>query len=176
MGAAVRLHLDAVPAPVVARLAHWAPDRMVVTQPLPFLRLNGGVRDDDGRQARIEGVRVQLDDGTPSLVLDLVYETPALPEPFRAAIHAEDTLPGFVPEGVVIEPPVVKPRRDPTIPFEYQRAETRVELAISDPPPSPVQPSRWSRLWMRFVLWMRGAELFVDRLLAARAARAARTA
>lgn len=166
---AVRLTLDDVPTPIVARLAHRADDRMVIAHPLPFLRLSGGVRDEDGRHARIDSVRLDVQDGVPNLILDVVYER----EPFMAAVHHEDTLPGFVPEGIEdIAPPAVpsaRKRRDETVPFEFQKQEPRFVVAVSDAPPAPFVPTFWSRLGMRIALWARSAELFVDRMLAARA-------
>ena len=171
---AVRLTLDDVGTPIVARLAHRADDRMVIAHPLPFLRLSGGVRDEDGRQARIDAVRLDVQDGVPSLILDVVYER----EPFMAAVHHEDTLPGFVPEGIeeILPPddvgtalPRTTKRRDETVPFEFQRQEPRFVVAVSDPPPAMVVPTFWSRVWMRVVLWARSAEMIVDRMLAARA-------
>lgn len=169
---AVRLRLDDVPTPIVARLAHRGDDRMVIAHPLPFLRLSGGVRDEDGRQARIDAVRLDVQDGVPNLILDVVYER----EPFMAAVHHEDTLPGFVPEGIEeIAPPALpaaRKRRDETVPFEFQKQEPRFVVALSDAPPAPVVPSFWSRVWMRVTLWARAAEMLVDRMLAARAARA----
>jgi hypothetical protein len=163
--------LDDVPTPIVARLAHRADDRMVIAHPLPFLRLSGGVRDEDGRQARIDSVRLDVQDGVSNLILDVVYER----EPFMAAVHHEDTLPGFVPEGIeeILPPdlsaPRARKRRDETVPFEFHKQEPRFVVAVSDAPPALVVPTFWSRLWMCVTLWARGAEMLVDRMLAARA-------
>ncbi len=163
MTAAVRLRLDAVTAPVVARVARRERDRMVVAHPLPFLRLRGGVRDEEGRAARIEAVRLDVLGDTPNLIMEVVYEQ----EPFRAAPRDDDTIPGFVPE---MPEGGLSKRRDETVSFETQRT-ARCEVVVSDPPPPPVPGrSRWERLWTLVVAWIHRAEAAVDRALATRAA------
>lgn len=168
MGTAVRLHLDAVGAPVRASLAHRSKDRMVVLQALPFLRLDSAVRDEEGRPARIRDVRLDVLDGTPSLVLDLAYDGHEQ-EPFRVLPREDDTWPGFVPEMPDPSTRATARRRDETVSFETERSSRRCEVVVSDPPPA-LRVSRWMRLWVRFTAWMRHAEILVDRMLATRTA------
>lgn len=68
------LFLDSVPAPVVATIARRSARRLTVRQALPFLELQGGLRDSQGRRAHIGSVAVEMDGTTPNLVLDVVYD------------------------------------------------------------------------------------------------------
>lgn len=165
MGAAVRLRLDAVPAPVVARVAHRQEDRIVVAHPLPFLRLQGVLRDEDGRAGRIEAVRLDLREGTPSLIVGVVYERKT--EPFAPAAREDDTLPGFGPEMTEV---VQAKRRDETMSFEAPGVSPRCEVVLGEVPAVPAaRPSRRAATWLRPIAWVQRAERLVDRLLAARA-------
>lgn len=47
---------------------------MRVRQALPFLELQGGLRDRDGRRAKIGAIAIEMDGKIPNLVLDLIYE------------------------------------------------------------------------------------------------------
>lgn len=89
-----RLYLDDVHAPVVADVASRSSVGFTVGQPLPFLELDRQVMDDEGRLARIASVRIATEDGTPRLMMDLVWEDPSLPA-----------------------------RRDETVPYEVETAE-----------------------------------------------------
>ncbi len=116
-GGRTRLQLDEVASPVIAHVMRRGPGGMTVAQTLPFLRLRSAVRDESGRTAHIADVSVDVSSGTPSLVLELVYDE-ALP----FALAMDDTLPGFEPsweEGERAAPRAR--RRDETVPFEIAR-------------------------------------------------------
>lgn len=165
MNSAVRLQLDDVGSRVVTQLCHRTGDRMTVMQALPFLRLNSGVRDDEGRAARIESVRVLVENDTPSLEIDLVYDA----EPFRVAPRYDDTVPGCLP-AIPEEEVAQASRRDETVGFETQRPEPAREIVISTPPPRPHLAVRLRSRWLRFYRWLepliRRAEAYVDGLVA----------
>ena len=162
MDSAVRLQLDGVGSRVVTQLCHRTGERMTVMQALPFLRLNSGVRDDEGRAARIESVRVLVENDTPSLEIDLVYER----EPFGVAPRYDDTVPGTLPAELDDTVLVTTGRRDETVQFETQRREPAREIVVSDPPPAPGWRTRLHGRWLRFYRWLEPrihrAERFVD--------------
>ena len=112
--------LDATGTAVVARVIDRSADGYLVAQKLPFLKLQSGIWDADGRRGRIAGVAVSMEDNTPSLVLEVVYD-----------VHAEDTQ------------PIRKPRRDDTIEFERPSDAPPRVITVSDPPPVlMLEPSR----------------------------------
>lgn len=61
-------------AAVVADVESQGARCLTVRRPLPFLRLEGGVVDERGRRARVNDVWLSLEDETPTLVVDLVYD------------------------------------------------------------------------------------------------------
>lgn len=109
-----RLYMDDVGAPVVADIADRSSVGFTVTRPLPFLELDRQVMDDEGRLARIASVRIATDDGTPRLLMDLVWEQQPRPArrdetvPYEASVaqqlsscRGEDTVvfDTMLPEG-----------------------------------------------------------------------------
>lgn len=165
MESAVRLQLDGVGSRVVTQLCHRSGERMTVTQALPFLRLNSGVRDGDGRAARIESVRVLVENDTPSLEIDLVYEA----EPFAPAPRYADTVPGSLP-AIPEEEIASASRRDETVSFETQQRDPAREIVVSEPPPQPSARARLRARWVGFYRWLEPwihrAEAFVDAAVA----------
>lgn len=155
MNSAVRLEIDGVGSRVVTQLCHRTGERMTVMQALPFLRLNSGVRDEEGRAARIESVRVLVENDTPSLEIDLVYEA----EPFDVAPRYADTVPGSIP-AISQEELAAASRREATVGFETQRPEPARQIIISTPPPAPALARASGRLlrlrarWLRFYRWL----------------------
>ena len=140
-----RLFVDGVRAPLKADVARRRDDGLVVSQPLPFLRLDTPVTE-HGRRARISRVAIAMDGDVPRLLLELSHdgERPADPAP-----SGDDTLVGFTP-GVSTRPA----RTDGTVPYELQsEPPPRREVVLSDPPPAlaPPRPSLASRLWQAFV-------------------------
>ena len=105
----VRLVLDKIEAPVIANVSERSNEGMRVKQALPFLQLHSGVRDESGRRAVIRNIDLSVEDGTPSLVLDLVYESPN--DEYGFTLGTEDTLPAiYIAPGAPI-------RRDSTLPL-----------------------------------------------------------
>lgn len=124
-GQRAKLMLESLSSPVVARVEHRSAERMTVKQALPFLRLESGVRDEEGRRAVIRSVGVAMDGGTPNLVLDLVYE--GVTGPTDPSIGLDDTVPAAP---IIIDQR--RPRRvDHTIPFGFPRRKDRAELATA---------------------------------------------
>ncbi len=76
-----RLSVDGLPTRITADVTRRRADRLVVTQALPFLRLDTSVTDDDGRRARISRVAIAMDGDVPRLLLELVDEAPMTPVP-----------------------------------------------------------------------------------------------
>jgi hypothetical protein len=103
---------------------------MVVTQALPFLRLDTAVTDDGGQRARIARVAIAMDGDMPKLLVELEHEVEDplaeiashVIEP-SADPHA-DTVP-FVP-GVSARPA----RGDCTVPYEIQARESKPEVVV----------------------------------------------
>jgi len=153
-----RLHLSNVVSPVIANVSHRDLDRLTVVKALPFLRLHSPVWDEDGRTALIASVKVAVEDDTPSLVLELVYEDRAL--------QARDTLPGFVPD---MPDDGAPRRRDETVPYLFEKAEIHRQIVVADRPKFAALRALGARLGLAL------AALSVVLLRAARAiARAAR--
>jgi hypothetical protein len=90
-----RLYLDAIGAHVVARVTERSPTHLTVSRELSFLKLDSVVHDETGRRARVSGVSVVLEKGTPRLVLELAYEEASaqLELPDLPATSAASTLP-----------------------------------------------------------------------------------
>jgi hypothetical protein len=122
-GERAKLILEDLSSPVVARVEHRSAERMTVKQALPFLRLESGVRDEDGRRAVIRSVGVCVEGGTPNLVLDLVYDHGMGPS--DPSIGLDDTLPA----PIVIEARRAPRRIDHTIPYGFSRHKERGDLA-----------------------------------------------
>ncbi len=122
-----RLHLDGVRSPITADVARRRDDGIVVTQPLPFLRLDTEVTE-RGRRSRIRRVAIAMDGDVPRLLLELCHDGRA---------SADDTQESFTP-GVSTRPA----RTDSTVPYEFAtREETpREPIVISDPLPPPPAP------------------------------------
>lgn len=141
-GERAKLMLENLSSPVVARVAHRSAERMTVKQALPFLKLESGVRDEEGRRAVIRSVGVAMEGGTPNLVLDLVYESATGPS--DPAFGFDDTLPAA--------PIVIDPRRsrrvDHTIPFGFPKRKDRAELAAACRPRGGLAPDEAMRCYL----------------------------
>lgn len=119
MEAATRLYLDDVSTSVRANVARRGDRELVLSQDLPFLKLNSSVRDAEGRQAELASVYLAVHGDTPRLMLELRYPEPAPApaaapapvEPLRRA-RRDQTVP-YMPLGSSSSPP----RRDSTIPY-----------------------------------------------------------
>ncbi|MCB9597392.1 MAG: hypothetical protein H6719_32000 [Sandaracinaceae bacterium] len=147
-----RLHLDGVRSPITADVTRRRVDGVVVTQPLPFLRLDTTVTE-RGRRSRIRRVAIAMDGDMPRLLLELCHDGDPAPLDEAhldalvddvleesAAEHdtarSDDTLDSFTP-GVSTRPA----RTDSTVPYEFAgREETKPPIVISDPPP-PAEPA-----------------------------------
>jgi hypothetical protein len=69
-----RLTLDATGTKVVARVVSRSDAGFQVAQTLPFLKLQGGLVDEEGRRGRLAGVTLDVHGDTPTLLLEVVYE------------------------------------------------------------------------------------------------------
>lgn len=168
-----RLMLEEVERPVLARVAHRNSEGMTVKHELPFLRLDTGVVDDHGRRATIRRVDMAVENGTPNLVLDLVYEESArigLDDTIPAGVHIAESgtgrrdqtlplgLPGRAagrqrpPRDCEIDPRgfIIHPDELPPVVVESERAprdqeEAQIIEAASEQEPSREKPSFASR-------------------------------
>lgn len=115
MEAATRLYLDDLATSVRANVARRGDRELVLSQDLPFLKLNSSVRDADGRQAELASVYLAVHGDTPRLMLELRYPEPE-PAPAPSAqlrrARRDETVP-YMPLGRSSAPP----RRDSTIPY-----------------------------------------------------------
>lgn len=76
VGRAAKFYFDGVEHAVSARVAAMDGESLTLRQELPFLRLNGQLSDERGRSAQLTSVAVAVRDGTPSLVLEVRYQSP----------------------------------------------------------------------------------------------------
>lgn len=149
-----RLFVDSVGTTITAEVSRRSADSMIVTQALPFLRLDTSVVGDDGRRARIARVGIAMDGDVPRLSIELLNEpfaessvpaehasaestldspayAPPVMEPGVARRRDEDTVQSFTP-GVSVRPA----RTDGTVPYELQNEDTPSrEIVLSDIPP-----------------------------------------
>ena len=146
-----RLFVDSVGTTITADVSRRSADSMIVTQALPFLRLDTSVVGDDGRRARIARVGIAMDGDVPRLSIELLHEpivesfagasvgewraNSTLDAPaFAPAVERrreEDTVQTFTP-GVSVRPA----RTDGTVPYELQNEDTPSrEIVLSDIPP-----------------------------------------
>jgi hypothetical protein len=124
------LTLDATGSRVTTEIARRTPEGMTVVQRLPFLKLESGVTDAQGRRARIGWVSVDMDGDTPALVMELVYERNARVD------ETERELGTY------------KSRREPTAPYVVERASQR-QITIGPCALPTLRPKR--RWYFRFV-------------------------
>ncbi|MAQ16810.1 MAG: hypothetical protein CMN30_18710 [Sandaracinus sp.] len=128
-----RFFLEGVRNPVLARVERSDAEGMTLRQELPFLSLHRHVRDEAGREAELASVGVALENGTPSLILELRYPG-----------GSDATMPFTLP----LDAPRAERRRDETIPFGVQLArpdepahghpmegELEAALALAEDPP-----------------------------------------
>ncbi|MBX3272463.1 MAG: hypothetical protein KF729_19545 [Sandaracinaceae bacterium] len=147
-----RLHIDSVRSPITLEVARRRSDGLVLSQPLPFLKLDTTVTE-RGRRARIRRVAIAMDGDVPRLLLELHHDG-------GAAVAEPPAAPAFRP-GESTRPE----RRDSTIPYEIEASArpSRPPIVISDPPPPPAEaaapvvrassPAPWlARLWRAFVM------------------------
>ncbi len=131
-----RFFVEGVRAPITACVAGRRSDGIVLTQALPFLRLDTAVTGEDGRRARIARVALAMDGDVPLLRLELAHERKRL----------DDTEPRFTP-GVTMR----RARTDTTVPYDYRRIERKSVVVVGDRAPTP---SWWSRLVARMTwIW-----------------------
>jgi hypothetical protein len=141
-----RLFVDGVRAAITADVAQREHDCMIVTQALPFLRLDTSVVEDDGTRARITWVGIDMDGDVPRLVLELAHED----EPTLAApVTASAGVPARFTPGVSTRPP----RTDSTVPYDLCPAARTSEKVVGDAPErsaaivrAPARPEPW---WTR---------------------------
>ena len=81
MPAMVKLELDGVSSPIIAKVAHHAHDLVTIEQELPFLMLGKGARVSGStigdRRGRLESVELRIEGNTPRLVLAVIYDDDA---------------------------------------------------------------------------------------------------
>ena len=138
-----RLYLEGVQNAITAEVTRRQSDGMVVTQALPFLRLDTSVTE-SGRRARIARVAISMEGDVPKLLLELRHEPEEPP-------GEEDTVETFTP-GVSTAPA----RTDSTVPYEFQvQRERSTEIVLSDAPvvrlPAPAPLPWYVRILHRIV-------------------------
>ncbi|HJL15353.1 MAG TPA: hypothetical protein RMH99_06855 [Sandaracinaceae bacterium LLY-WYZ-13_1] len=156
-----RLFVDGVGATITADVVNRRDDGMVVSQALPFLRLDTGVSGDDGRRARISRVTIAMEGDVPRLLVELSHDEvddglDAVPAALFASPE-EDTVETFTP-GVSTRPA----RTDATVPYELQLQERpSTERVVgrterTEPPPRLPAPEvpLWVRAWRRLGGWL----------------------
>jgi len=134
-----RLHVDGVRRPIAADVTRRRDDGVVVTQALPFLRLDTSVTE-GGRRSRIKRVAIAMDGDVPRLLLELSHDERA---------RADDTEQSFTP-GVSARPE----RTDSTVPYELHATARRESIVISDRPPPAAPAPAPARGWLA-TLWSR---------------------
>lgn len=152
-----RLRLEQVSQTIVAEVAARETGRMTVTQALPFLELGSSVRDEGGRSAQIEAVRLSVVDGTPQIVLDIVYD-----DERAASARDDDTYEeiDLVPDAQMTAPyaMVTVAREEDELDVTQVFRTHRVEDAASDPAPRPngamVLAAPQPSVWARFAAWI----------------------
>jgi hypothetical protein len=153
----IRVQLDGVKTPVIATVIDRCERSMTVEQALPFLKLETGIVDEQGRRGRIVAVDLSVEGDTPKLLLDLAFDETTLADP----PPADATVPDFdsVEDEEVSEIRSVTPSSAGAIdmapmPSEsVVRVEARasvvhapnVEVRMELPPPKPVEPARAER-------------------------------
>lgn len=149
-----RLFVDGVRNAITADVARRRHDGLIVTQALPFLRLDTRVVGDDGQPARISRVAIAMDGDMPRLLLELENEREEHSSPELSAASlagavvgpldpSDATLAEFTP-GISMRPE----RKDSTQPYEIQSsAELRESIIIR----GFIEPW-WQRMMRRFAV------------------------
>lgn len=171
-----RFYFNSLDVAVRAKVMHQDAAGVTLRQELPFLELNGKLRDENGREGSLENVSVCVSNGVPSLVLDVRYDSgrrdatvPFLIESTRAMRATTGLLNKMESAREVLPAPSVprkKARRDETMPYGIRTqsavAETPIMpsveelLKVTSAPlaPRPRHSQRngwWARMWRSFV-------------------------
>ncbi len=94
----VQLQLDGVGSPIVAEVHSETDDALRVEQPLPFLAIGASVlNESSGRRGHLEAVELEMDEGTPKLVMNIGYELDGASKGIAAVEGNRDTLPDEAP-------------------------------------------------------------------------------
>ena len=128
-----RLHLKGVGSSITADVARRRPDGLVVTQPLPFLRLDSSVTE-SGRRSRIRRVAIAMDGDVPQLLLELHHDGKA---------SEDDTEESFTP-GMSARPA----RTDSTVPYGFETKPTKAPIVLSDPASMTVRETEPETTWL----------------------------
>lgn len=171
-----RFYFNSLNVPVRAKVMHQDAAGMTLRQELPFLELNGKLRDEDGREGSLENVSVCVRNGVPSLVLDVRYDdgrrdatVPFLMESTRAMRATKGLLSTMESSRDVLPVVTKRPlrRRQETLSYVREAvAETPVMPSVEDllkVTSAPLAPRRrqsqpngwWARMRRRFVAFFR---------------------
>lgn len=147
-----RLFVEGVGTAITAEVRGRRDDGLIVTQALPFLRIDTPVVAEGGTRARIARVAISMEGDVPRLLLELAHEGA---QPLEAPV-AESAMP-FTP-GVSTRPP----RADSTMPYDFapgaraarvvavtEASARRDEATLAAPRTEPAVAPRvrwWSRL------------------------------
>lgn len=169
-----RFYFSSLDIPVRAKVMHRDAAGVTLRQELPFLELNGKLRDEEGRQGSLENVSVCVSNGVPSLVLDVRYDdgrqdatVPFLIESTRA-MRATKGLLSKIESARDVLPAAATPeitRRDETLPYGIRSrgvnavpvmpsVEELLNVASAPLAPRPRHSQRngwWARMCRRFV-------------------------
>ena len=121
------LHLDGVPTPIHAEVVHDDGDVLVVEQELPFLRHGMGISEGGSDlRGRLGAVDVRVQDGTPRLVLTVLF--------------GESEFPGAIPAPVDAPLPAVDPAVEADAVAEVSAADEALPPAHAEAAPRPEDP------------------------------------
>ncbi len=141
-----RLYFDDFPTPIAAKVTQRDAQGLTLRQELPFLKLDGGLRDEIGRRATLASVSVSVRDGVPSLVLEVRFD------PDRSDDPTLDVVARLFPSDE-------RKRRDETVPYRLGNPDVSVEVQVQGvcAPATPITPLSVpviKRPWYRN-FWMR---------------------
>lgn len=124
-----RLFVEGVSTAITAEVRGRRDDGLVVTQALPFLRIDTPVVAEGGTRARIARVAISMEGDVPRLLLELAHEDAPLVEARaeRATLLEAGAERAMLVETGAIESPTPftpgvstrPPRRDSTIPYDF---------------------------------------------------------
>ena len=136
LGEQARFFIPELGSKITAKVAHRGLYQVTLAQELPFLSLDTGLTDAQGRAARIRHVSLELDGSVPRLMLDVEY-----PEPVDVEVRMDDLEPR-------------KPRRDPTQPYAIEaKPEPRESIVVGEDSPLVETPGTKIPWYKRLLIW-----------------------
>jgi hypothetical protein len=159
-GETAKLRIEGVQAPVIATVARRRDDAVILYRDLPFLGPDAEVRDENDRAARFGRVAIDAEREVPRLVLELIYEGPAIsgegaiPDLARRDGTVDYTLPrperpsGIVPRGVVRDELAAASKRPSSQPPRGRSEESTLVFPTEVDAPRADPSVRTTAPWM----------------------------